>query len=116
MTSNEYIHVKSYFATNIPDAIEMARKELGADALLLNSRKAPPEARHLGAVEVVFGVHAEPRDVEPPPPASPASSDDLRRTMDEIRSLLIRSSATPSSRDRSQLVEQALLDAGLPPV
>jgi flagellar biosynthesis GTPase FlhF len=110
-----HIHVKSYFASNIPDAIETARHELGADALFLNSRPSPPEALHLGAFEVVFGVQAEPRPVDPLPVAPIAGVDDLRRTMDEIRTLLIRSSAIPSARDRSRLVEQVLVDAGLPP-
>src|SRR5580693_5563997 len=111
-TENSHIHVKSYFASNVPDAIEVARDELGADALFLNSRPAPPEALHLGAVEVVFGVYAEKRLAEPSPAASAASMDELRQRMDEIRSLLIRSTATPSSRNRARLVEQVLLDAG----
>jgi flagellar biosynthesis protein FlhF len=33
-----------------------ARREMGPDAMLVNSRKAPPEVRHLGEYEVVFGV------------------------------------------------------------
>ena len=60
------IRVKSYFATSIPDAIDLARKELGPDALLLNSRQAPPEARHLGPIEVVFGDDSEMRKAGPP--------------------------------------------------
>lgn len=38
--------------------MDLARRELGEDAVLLNSRPAPPEARHLGVHEVVFGVEA----------------------------------------------------------
>ncbi len=121
-TDQSHIHVKSYFASNIPDAIEVARAELGPDALLLNSRPAPPEARHLGAVEVVFGVAAEERPVERPaerPAAGTAAApgsevDDLRQKMDEIRSLLMRS-VTPAPATRVRLVEQVLLDAGLTP-
>lgn len=113
MTSTEHIHVKSYFASTIPDAIEVARNELGADALFLNSRPSPPEALHLGAFEVVFGVHAQKREEEPAPAAAASGVEDLRRSMEEIRTLLIRSSAIRSSRDRSQLVEHVLLDAGL---
>lgn len=117
MTQAEpYIRVKSYFASTVPDAIEAARNELGADALFLNSRASPPEALHLGAFEVVFGIHAEKRPAEPPTTSAEATGiDELRRTMDEIRTLLVRSSAIPSSRNRSRLVEQVLLDAGLPP-
>jgi flagellar biosynthesis protein FlhF len=114
-TELSHIHVKSYFASNIPDAIETARQELGADALFLNSRPSPPEALHLGAFEVVFGVHAEKRPAETPPAVRATNVDDLRQTMDEIRNLLIRSSAIPSSRDRPRLVERVLLDAGLAP-
>ncbi len=33
-----------------------ARHELGPEAMLVNSRKAPPESGHLGQYEVVFGV------------------------------------------------------------
>lgn len=33
-----------------------ARQELGPDALLVNTRKAPPESRHLGEYEVVFAT------------------------------------------------------------
>jgi flagellar biosynthesis protein FlhF len=115
MTPTEHIRVKSYFASTIPDAIEVARNELGGDALFLNSRPSPPEALHLGAYEVVFGVHGEKRPAEPPAAAGATGVEDLQRTMDEIRTLLVRSSAIPSSRDRSRVVEQALLDAGLAP-
>jgi flagellar biosynthesis protein FlhF len=114
-TEQSQIHVKSYFASTVPDAIEVARDELGADALFLNSRPAPPEALHLGAVEVVFGVYGEKRAAEPTPAASTTNVDDLRHKMDEIRGLLIRSAAAPSSRHRPRLVEQVLMDAGLTP-
>src|SRR6185437_14141346 len=108
-------------ASNVPDAIEAARAELGADALLLNSRPAPPEAAHLGALEVVFGVHASKRPAERqeeraahvPQTAAPAGVDDLRQKMDEIRSLLLRSAAP--SANHARIVEQVLLDAGLTP-
>jgi flagellar biosynthesis protein FlhF len=113
-TGHAHIHVKSYFAANIPDAIEVARSELGADALLLNSRRAPPEARHLGAVEVVFGVDTAGRPAEPAPAEHATGLDDLQRSMDEIRTL-IRSVATPSSHNRPHPIEQILLDAGLTP-
>jgi flagellar biosynthesis protein FlhF len=46
--------IKSYFSRTVEDAMAMASQELGPEAMLLNSRKAPPEARHLGEYEVVF--------------------------------------------------------------
>jgi flagellar biosynthesis protein FlhF len=45
--------LKSFFAGSVEAALGMAREELGAEAILVNSRKAPPEAKHLGEYEVV---------------------------------------------------------------
>ena len=52
--------VKSIFADSLQAAMEHATVELGADAMLLDSREAPPEARHLGDYEVVFSTSPEP--------------------------------------------------------
>jgi flagellar biosynthesis protein FlhF len=124
------IHVKSYFATSVPAAIDLARRELGPDALLLNSREAPPEARHLGPIEVVFG-HDRGHDsgnrsatvragqtetaVTPAMAAAPASVtqdiDELRQSVDRIWNLLQRATrgGAWSAPARQRLVEQALL-------
>jgi flagellar biosynthesis protein FlhF len=115
-TTQPGIRVKSYFAASVPDAIELARKELGPNALLLNSRRAPPEARHLGPIEVTFGDNSGGSDVEPklPPTPAPGGMDDLRMRMDELRNLLIRTgvgAAQPGTRQGP--VEQALVEAGL---
>ncbi len=48
--------LKSYFSSSVEAAVELARKELGEDALLVNARPSTPETRHLGAYEVVFGA------------------------------------------------------------
>jgi flagellar biosynthesis protein FlhF len=50
--------IKSYYSRSVEDAIASARQEMGPDAMLVNSRKTPPEARHLGEYEVVFGTVA----------------------------------------------------------
>lgn len=47
--------LKSYFSATVEAAVELARKELGEDALLVNARPTTPDTRHLGAYEVVFG-------------------------------------------------------------
>jgi flagellar biosynthesis protein FlhF len=52
------MRLKSYFSGTVEAAMDLARKELGEDALLVNARPATPETRHLGAFEVVFGVLA----------------------------------------------------------
>lgn len=53
------MRIKSFFSDSTDLAIEMARRELGEEALILNSRSSPPEAKHLGAFEVVFAAPEE---------------------------------------------------------
>ena len=48
--------LKSYFSGTVEAAMELARKELGDEALLVNCAPATPETRYLGAYEVVFGL------------------------------------------------------------
>jgi flagellar biosynthesis protein FlhF len=97
------LYVKSFFAVSIPAAMEQAQRELGSDALLLNAREAPAEARHLGDFEVVFGaarqapVAAAPaalavRAEEPAAPAAgqtgrPLQGDSRRRRRPIARTL-----------------------------
>jgi flagellar biosynthesis protein FlhF len=133
-TTEAQIHVKSYFATSVPAAIELARRELGPDALLLNSREAPPEARHLGPIEVVFGHDAGSRGMQlhamqkesftaPAMAATPSYAamtqdmEQLRQSVDKIWNLLLKSTrgeAWPSpGQTRQRLVEQALMEMGV---
>jgi flagellar biosynthesis protein FlhF len=50
------MRLKSYFSGTVEAAMELAHKELGEDALLVNARPSTLETRNLGAYEVVFGV------------------------------------------------------------
>jgi len=59
--------IKSYFAGSVEAAINQAKQELGEDAMLMNSRKSMPEARHLGEYEVVVACIADPGPVKAPP-------------------------------------------------
>lgn len=68
------MRIKSYFTANVESAIEQAARDLGRDALLINSRPTTPETRHLGAYEVVFGVPPDNSSVEGERVASPASA------------------------------------------
>jgi flagellar biosynthesis GTPase FlhF len=52
------MQTKTYFANSVPAAIEAARKELGEDALLVNSKPAPAAARPFGRLEVTFAYEA----------------------------------------------------------
>src|SRR5712692_2383633 len=54
------MRLKSYFAGTVESTICLARQEMGGDAMLVSSRKAQPESRHLGAYEVVFAAAQEP--------------------------------------------------------
>lgn len=76
--------------------MELARKELGEEALLVNARPATPETRYLGAYEVVFGLL-------PPEPVSIAAStpigdDAIRSELAELRRQLDRLTMAPGDR------------------
>ena len=51
--------LKSFFANTIEEAIRLARRELGPDAILVNSKTTNVEARHLGCYEVVVCGEAQ---------------------------------------------------------
>jgi flagellar biosynthesis protein FlhF len=48
--------MKSYFASTVEAAMALARRELGPDAMLVQSRRATAETRRLGEYEVIFAV------------------------------------------------------------
>jgi flagellar biosynthesis protein FlhF len=50
------LHLKSYFAASVGEALEIGQLELGEDALLVDTRLAPPAAMHLGRYEVVLAI------------------------------------------------------------
>ena len=68
----ETLHIKTYFATSVESALDLARRELGSEAMLLNSRQAPAEARHLGQYEVVFATVPD----QAPPSTAPVPQSD----------------------------------------
>jgi flagellar biosynthesis protein FlhF len=53
------MRIKSFYAGTVEAAVSLARRELGPDAMLVQSRKAPAEARHLGEYEVVCALVPE---------------------------------------------------------
>jgi flagellar biosynthesis GTPase FlhF len=63
--------LKSYFSGTVEAAMDLARQELGEEALLVNARPATPETRYLGAYEVVFGL---PQGVARPASRAPVAS------------------------------------------
>lgn len=52
------MRLKSYFAPSMGAALDQARRELGDEAVLVEARRSPPEARHLGECEVIVGAGA----------------------------------------------------------
>jgi flagellar biosynthesis protein FlhF len=114
VANSSQLYVKSYFAASIEEAMERARAELGPDALLLNTRDAPPEGRHLGECEVVFGTRpaaALPK-CAPEPALDPVA--ELRQRVEELRQIVTRS-VPGAQRDlgRAELAG-SLCAAGLP--
>src|SRR5271168_4978530 len=83
------MRIKSYFAMSVERAIQDAREELGGDATLITSRRAAPDARHLGAYEVVFGI-ADPAEGVPAAPGEDLNAELtlLRDQLDGIKRLL----------------------------
>ena len=92
------MYLKSFFAATVEAALAEGRRELGPEALIVQSRKAPPESRHLGPWEIVLAstAGAPPRA----PAAAPAAGDEpvarelaeLRRQMESMRRALSRAS------------------------
>ncbi|HZT30571.1 MAG TPA: hypothetical protein VFA33_11840 [Bryobacteraceae bacterium] len=62
--TSQGLAIKAYFAGSVEAAMDQALRELGPEALLVNSRRAPQEARHLGEYEVVFATSPAPAAAE----------------------------------------------------
>jgi len=88
------MRIKSFFAASVEQAIQEARQELGPDAMLITSRRSSPEARSLGAYEVVFGLQSAGAPSAKPRAKAPAAADlsgelqNLRAQLQEIKSTL----------------------------
>jgi flagellar biosynthesis GTPase FlhF len=79
------MQTKTYFANNVPAALEIARQELGEDALLVNSKPAPAHARSFGRLEVTFawdpplGENAKSTGPKPVPSKQRSELDEIRQ-------------------------------------
>jgi flagellar biosynthesis protein FlhF len=125
--------LKSFFAGTVEAALGLAREELGEEAVLVESRKAPPEAQHLGQYEVVVAA-LDPREAEKVSAAGPRSAEgpkeppeakglerelaQLRREMERLRSAVWQSGV--GTRGAAALAGGGealgtLLEAGLDP-
>jgi flagellar biosynthesis protein FlhF len=95
------LQMKTYFSTTVEAAVELARRELGSEAMLVNSRPAGEDVKHLGRYEVIFatgGPTPDPRTqnrvVEPflpqrttarRTPASSTPGSDTHLQLEDIR-------------------------------
>ncbi len=91
------MQTKTYFSNSIPAALEVARKELGDDALLVNSRPANGAGKAYGRLEVTFAYEALTGSGQPQP-MRPAVSEmeDIRRQISELRSVAGRGGNAPA--------------------
>src|SRR5262245_2940509 len=106
------MRVKSYYANSVDAAIGQASAELGADAVLMHSRKTPAELRHLGPYEVVFAL---PQQQPQPGSATPEKSTpdpqvslelmQMRRQIEEIRRSLVTRGEVRNSPAASSMAE-----------
>src|SRR5258707_13257146 len=119
------MRLKSYFAGTVESAMCLARQEMGEEAMLVNSRRSQPEARHLGAYEVVFAASQDPaleaaaartaaaarpaKVEEAPAPASPTLAQDMA----EMKRQLAQISAW-GSRPSRQRTRRPPLDSSPP--
>ncbi|MDQ6700071.1 MAG: hypothetical protein M3Z36_07780, partial [Acidobacteriota bacterium] len=118
----------SYFAGTVEAAMARARHELGEDAMLVNSRKTPPESRHLGNYEVIFAsvpvtkgqsaglvemLQQQSLDEivrkQAVAPADATELSDIRRQLAGIRSALTRAPGAHTHPEFAEL--QSMLEA-----
>jgi flagellar biosynthesis protein FlhF len=57
--------IKSFYASTVEGALALARREMGAESMLVESRRTPLEARHLGEYEVVCALVPEAEACKP---------------------------------------------------
>jgi flagellar biosynthesis protein FlhF len=124
------METKTYFANNVPSALEVARRELGAEALLLNSRPAPDDMRQFGRLEVTFAWDPAAAERLPEwaktrlstaPPAENVTQksselEDIRLQLTALRRALGRvpgQGMEPEEDPRAAAIEAKLAEAGL---
>src|SRR5580700_3115134 len=92
--------IKSYYSRSVEVAIAEAREELGPEAMLVESRKAAPEARHLGEYEVIFALTTDSLPIQAKAPAllpDHLSQDvaELKKELEGMRRAITRTAFAP---------------------
>jgi flagellar biosynthesis protein FlhF len=135
------MQTKTYFASSVPMALELARKELGEDALLVTSRPSPPATRALGRLEVTFAWDPKPEPAAAAPSGNvpfgavpfgmqralhasanrpqPSELDEIREQISELRLAVSRPggdlAALPQPPEHRDYLSTRLIDGGLAP-
>ena len=80
--------LKSFFAESIEEAIGLARREMGPDAMLVHSKRSGAEARHLGAYEVVCATDTQTEtEGSPSAPKQPTAGQPVEKLVREVSDL-----------------------------
>ncbi len=104
--------LRSFFGTGIKAALDQARMEMGPEAMLVSSRPAPPEARHLGDYEVVVASERPEFALAPPPAAGPpeglaSGMAQLEKKLDQVAAAISRAVLGPAPRAWAAEVPEA---------
>jgi len=94
------MRIKSFYANTVEEAVALGRREMGPEAMLVESRKATIEARHLGEYEVVCalvpeaeppGVPQTPEEIGPRDARLAIELSEMRRQLDLMGKTITRS-------------------------
>ncbi len=107
------MQTRTYFASSVPAALELARRELGEDALLVDSKLASAAAKPFGRLEVTFAYSTQ-QETSAPATSSPLS--DIEEIRQQISALKMMAGHTsPAIQETSQPAELRLCAAGFDP-
>jgi flagellar biosynthesis GTPase FlhF len=83
------VRIKSFYAESIESALHSASREMGEEALILNTRESPAEFRHFGRYEVVCAVAVEPEKPEPAAARIPPREETVARRAKQARLIFL---------------------------
>src|SRR5882757_3237306 len=95
------METKTYFASSLQAAMEVARRELGPDAMLVDSKPVSEAGRAFGRLEVTFAWEAGNAAASLQQPAqvrrTESGLEDIRLEISALRAAIGRSATGPQS-------------------